>query len=112
MRTASATEAVQCFLDIISRTGIPLKVLSDRGSIFLSKLMSGLCKMLGIDSIATSPYRSQSNGVVERLHGTLKPMLSKAMDKGFSPWPSLPYGKCLTGTLAFPLTAWFMVETW
>ncbi len=70
------------FLGHHCRTGIPLKVLSDRGSIFLSKLMSGLCEMLGIDSIATSPYRPQSNGVVERLHGTLKPMLSKNMDKG------------------------------
>ncbi len=55
MRTASATEAAQCFADIVSHTGIPLKVLSDRGSIFLSKLMKGFCEMLGIDSIATSP---------------------------------------------------------
>ncbi len=31
----------------------------------------------------TSPYRPQSNGVVERLHGTLKPMLAKAVDAGF-----------------------------
>ncbi len=82
MSTASATEAAQCFADIISRTGIPLKVLSDRGSIFLSKSMKGFCEMLGIDSIATSPYRPQSNGVVERLHGTLKPMLAKAVDSG------------------------------
>ncbi len=82
MRTASATEAAQCFIDIISRTGIPLKVLSDRGTIFLSKLMSGLCETLGIDQIASSPYRPQSNGVVERLHGTFKPMLAKAVESG------------------------------
>ncbi len=82
MCTASATEAAQCFVDIISRTGIPLKVLSDRGMIFLGKLMSGLYETLGIDAIATSPYRPQSNGVVERLHGTLKPILLKAMDAG------------------------------
>ncbi len=82
MRTASATEAAQCFVDIISRTGIPLRVLSDRGTIFLSKLMSGVCNMLGIDTVATSPYRPQSNGVVERMHGSLKPMLSKAVGAG------------------------------
>ena len=79
-RIAAATEASQCFLDIISRTGIPLKVLSDRGSLFLSKLMKGLYERLGIDPIATSPYRPQSNGVVERFHGTIKPMLAKARD--------------------------------
>ncbi len=82
IRTASAKEAAQCFLDIISRTGIPLKVHSDRGMVFLSKLMSGLCEMLGIDTIAMSPYRHQSNGVVERLHGSLKPILAKAVDSG------------------------------
>ncbi len=82
MRTASATETAQCFLDVISRTGLPLRVLSDRGTIFLSKLMSGVCNMLGIDAIATSPYRPQSNGVIERMHGSLKPMLSKAVEAG------------------------------
>ncbi len=38
--------------------------------------------MLGIDAVATSPYRPQSNGVVERMHGSLKPMLSKAVEAG------------------------------
>jgi len=82
MRTASASEAAQCFIEVISRTGIPLRVLSDRGSIFLSKLMTEVCDLLGIDKLATSPYRPQSNGVVERMHGSLKPMLSKAVDAG------------------------------
>ncbi len=82
MRTASAEEAAQSFVQIIARTGIPLKVLSDRGTIFLSKLMTNVYSMLGIDSVQSSPYRPQSNGVVERLHGTLKPMLAKALDAG------------------------------
>ncbi len=82
MHTASAREAAQCFIEIVSRTGIPSKVLSDRGTVFLSKLMAGACEMLGIDSLATSPCRPQSNGVVERLHGTLQPMLAKAVNSG------------------------------
>ncbi len=82
MRTASAEEAAQAFVQIIARTGIPLKVLSDRGTIFLSKLMTNTYAMLGIDSVQSSPYHPQSNGVVERLHGTLKPMLAKALDAG------------------------------
>ncbi len=83
MRTASAEEASQGFVQIIARMSIPMKVLSDRGTIFLSKLMANLCSMLGVDSIQTSPYRPQSNGVVERLHGSLKPMLAKAIDQGY-----------------------------
>ncbi len=82
MRTASAQEAAQCFLQIISCTSIPLKVLSDRGTVFLSKLMDNLSTLLGVHTIQSSPYRPQSNGVVERLHGTLKPMLAKAIDSG------------------------------
>ncbi len=81
MCTASANEVAECFVDVISRTGIPLKVLSDRGSVFLSRVMSRVCEMLGIDQIVTSPYRPQSNGVVERMHGTLKPMLAKACER-------------------------------
>jgi len=82
MRTASAKEAAQALLDIISRTGFPLRILSDRGTIFMSNLMTDLHTLLGIDSVQTSPYRPQSNGVVERLHGTLKPMLAKAQEEG------------------------------
>ncbi len=101
MRSASATEAAQCFLEIISRYGIPLRVLSDRGTISLSKLMAGVCETLGIDTIATSPYRPQSNGVVERLHGSLKPMLSKAVDSG-----CIVYGRDVLGPLDILYKGW------
>ncbi len=90
MRNASAEEASQGFVQIIARTSIPIKVFSDRGTIFLSKLMANLRSMLGVDSIQTSPYRPQSNGVVERLHGSLKPMLAKAIDQGYDRVEFLP----------------------
>ena len=61
---------------------IPLKVLSDRGTIFLSRLTGNLCTILGIGTIYTSPCRPQSNGIVERFHGTLKPVLAKAVNEG------------------------------
>ncbi len=49
---------------------------------FLGKVTKRLCEILGVDTIHTSPHRPQGNGVVERLHGTLKPMLAKAVDSG------------------------------
>ncbi len=96
MRTASTQEAAQCFLQIISRTSIPLKVLSDRGTIFLSKLMSNLCTVLGVDTIQSSPYRPQTNGVVERLHGT---PLSPCLGLTFSLWRCLLFAKSPIETL-------------
>lgn len=38
--------------------------------------------MFGCGLIHTTPYHPQGNGVLERLHGTLKPMLAKAADLG------------------------------
>ncbi len=113
MRTCSANEVAECFVDIISRTGIPLRVLSDRGSVFLSKVMARVCDVLGVDRVITSLYRPQSNGVVERLHGTIKPMLAKAADTGVTGqssfrWHCLPFGKCPTGMLDTPRTSWCM----
>ncbi len=128
MRSCSANEVAECFVDIISRTGIPLRVLSDRGSVFLGRVMEKVCDVLGVDRILTSPYRPQSNGVVERLHGTLKPMLAKASetgidwaeflpmalfairqvpnrDVGFSPH-QLVYGRDLLGPLDILYSGW------
>ena len=34
-----------------------------------------------VDKIKTTPYHPETNGVVERFHGTLKPMLTKAASK-------------------------------
>ncbi len=128
MRTASANEVAECFVDVISRTGIPLKVLSDRGSVFLGRVIGRVCEMLGIDQVVTSPYRPQSNGVVERMHGTLKPMLAKAIERdldwseflplalfairqvpnrdvGFSPH-QLVYGRNVLGPLDLLYSGW------
>jgi len=82
LRSITAEAVATAMTHIIFRTGIPLKILCDRGTVFVSKLADKLCEMLGIDKIHSSPYRPQSNGVLERFHGTLKPMLSKAVENG------------------------------
>ena len=43
--------------------------------------MRNLCERLGVHQIRTTPYHPQSNGSVERLHGTLVPMLQKLVQK-------------------------------
>ncbi len=40
---------------------------------------------------ALIPYRPQWNGVVERFHGTLKPILVKAVDSGIDWVTFLPF---------------------
>ncbi len=70
MRTGSLSEVAEGLISIFSRSGFPLRILSDRGSVFMGKVIKRLCEILGVDTIPTSPYRPQSNGAVERLHGT------------------------------------------
>ena len=62
-------------IEIFTRNGIPLTMLSDQGAQLTGTLMKELCYTFGIAKIKTTPYRPQSNGVVERMHGTLVLML-------------------------------------
>ena len=82
LKSIRAKDVSEGLLDIFSRTGVPLVVLSDNGTQFTSKLMNQLCKILNVKLTTTTPYHPQSNGLVERLHATLEQILSKARHDG------------------------------
>ncbi|OMJ25413.1 Pro-Pol polyprotein [Smittium culicis] len=73
------TETVVNFLiyDVIMNYGVPKKLISDRGSNFVSDTAVELYKFLGIDHHPTTSYRPQSNGQVERFNQLIKNVLSK-----------------------------------
>ena len=68
LKSIRAKDIVECLVDIISRTGVPLVVLSDNGTQFTSKLMN---QILNVKLMTTTPYHCQSNGLVEHLHAAL-----------------------------------------
>ena len=82
MKHATAQECAEALLDIF---GVPMSLLSDQGAQFMGMLMKRLCERLGIRQNRTTLYHPQSNGSVERLHGTLVPMLRKLVQKDL-PW--------------------------
>ena len=67
---------------MISRHGVPSELLSDRGTVFLSKLMLDVYKIMGIQKTNTTAYHPQTDGLVERFHCTLTNMLPKTIAQG------------------------------
>lgn len=47
----------------------------DRGTQFMSELWSQLCQLLGVELRVTLAYHPQTNGLIERLHRSLKESL-------------------------------------
>lgn len=75
----TAKVVAEQLLNIMSRLSVPLEILSDRGSNFLSSVMKEAFSFLGIRHSKTAPYRPQSNGAVERFHHTLLQMIRKTV---------------------------------
>ena len=77
--------------EVISRHGVPSQLLSDRGPSFLSRLLLGVCSVMGVKKVNTSAYHPQSDGLVERFNRTLTDMLAKTVKPGVEWDARLPY---------------------
>ena len=91
LRSITAKAVAEGMIEIFARTGIPLQLLSDQGSQFVGSLVTKLCRNLNIDKIKTTPYHPECNGVVERMHGTLGAMLTKASSVGLDWVGQVPF---------------------
>ncbi len=82
LRSITAKAVMDGLWSIFSRTSVPERILTDQGSQFCGKVMTQLCEHLGIEKVRTSPYHPETNGAVERMHGTMKSVLGKCIDEG------------------------------
>ncbi len=76
----------------ISLFGTPCQLHSDQGRNFESELFQELCRLLGVEKIRTTPYRPQSDGMVERFNRTVQQMLKAYVNEDRDNWDDhLPY---------------------
>ena len=60
---------------VYTKYGPPERVLTDKGTNFLSKLIAKMCTLFKIKQIKTTSYHPQTDGLVERFNRTLCDML-------------------------------------
>ena len=78
--------------NIVCTHGVPAELLSDRGTNFLSNLLSEVYSLMGMQKSNTTAYHPQTDGLVERFNRTLTAMLSKTVKKNGRDWDQqLPF---------------------
>eukprot|EP01130_Rhizamoeba_saxonica_P000149 TRINITY_DN1015_c0_g1_i12.p1 TRINITY_DN1015_c0_g1~~TRINITY_DN1015_c0_g1_i12.p1 ORF type:complete len:481 (-),score=91.56 TRINITY_DN1015_c0_g1_i12:1081-2523(-) len=88
--SASATKTAELFRKhVITKYGVPKKILSDQGRNFVGKLMHHLCQVLNIEKKMTTTNHAQGNGKTERYNRTLCSMLAKAVKQTGRPFHQL-----------------------
>ena len=76
---------------IVTLHGVPLTIVSDRGSVFVSYFQEQLHKCLGTSLLRSSAYHPQTNGKTERVNQVLEDMLRACVISSLEKWD-----KCMT----------------
>lgn len=89
IRKQTARAVLDALDTIFTRTRYPRTMLADNGTQFTGKDITQYCSDHGIHLVHAAPYHPQTNGIVERMHGTLKPMLHKQCQGKKGCWPEV-----------------------
>ncbi|GFW88310.1 hypothetical protein TNCV_820661 [Trichonephila clavipes] len=77
VKTVSAESALEKLKQQQKTFGSPIRIISDRGSAFTSKLFNDYCDEENIQHLQIATGVPRGNGQVERIHRTLIPVLTK-----------------------------------
>lgn len=72
--------------EFVVRFGVPRQLHSDQRRNFESAVFREMCLLLDTDKTRTTPFRPQSDGMVERYNRTLENMLSKFVADNLRDW--------------------------
>ena len=86
------TVATALIENVFSLFGLPRQLHTDQGRNFESKLIKELCEAFDIDKTRTTPYRPQSDGMIERFNRSLINMMARFTNKNQKDWDEqIPY---------------------
>ena len=87
LRTKTTDEVSKHFKIYLNDFGVPKSVILDNGGEFTSQQFKELCQTHNINTGYTTPYHPEGNSVTERMHRTLKTVLSIMCQGHPYQWP-------------------------
>ena len=94
--TTAISVAIAFVSGWITRFGVPLSVVTDRGAQFESELFSELSNIIGFSHVRTTSYHPQANGLIERHHRSLKSTIRARRENWFYSLPIVLLGYRMT----------------
>ena len=88
---SAATIAKILVTQVICRHGVPERIITDRGSDFMSDLFRQVAELLKMKHSPTTPYHPQTDGQTERMIGTLKGILERLAETENNWDEQIPY---------------------
>jgi hypothetical protein len=72
--------------EVCCRHGMPVKIITDMGSNFMSGFFKDVCRILNVEKVNTTAYNPRGNGLIERFNKTLGSALKKAASADHKTW--------------------------
>ena len=86
-RNQTAKTTAKALIDLfINHYGLPQRLHSDQGANFTGKVITEMCRMLGIKRSTTTGYHPMGNGQTEKMNRTLLDMLGTLPESKKSRW--------------------------
>ena len=89
VQNLSAKVTAKAFINnFVVHYGVPLRIHSDQGGAYESKLVREMCNLLGMEKSRTTAYHPEGNGVTERFNRSLLNMLGTLEPHSKLDWKS------------------------